>query len=139
MYRWQILLGRLQGLLGQLSGLVTQAAAVWRQLAALLTVDPDEFRSLLALVQGRQADADPRHFDSLWADACLEKDRQTVRPEVRAVLLNSYAETPEGPVIAPLRLRDEADRPVAERALANRDRWVRDFSLGKDDEGRSLG
>src|SRR4051794_32224238 len=37
-----------------------EAAAVWRQLGSLLVVDPDEFRSLLALAQDRPSDADPR-------------------------------------------------------------------------------
>ena len=117
---------------------VREAAAVWRDLAAVLETDPDEFRSLLALVQGRPADVNPRHFDELWADAFLENDLRTIRPVVREVLLNSYeADTGEGSVIAPLRLQDEADRPVAEKALAQRDQWVRDFASGKKDWGRS--
>ena len=63
----------------------------------------------------------------------------TIRPVVQAVILNSYEETQEGPVIAPLRLQSEADRPVAEQALGERDRWVLDFLSGNDDKGRSPG
>lgn len=115
-----------------------KAAAVWRELDAMLTVDPDEFRSLLALAQGRLGDADPQHFESLWADDFLEMDRRTIQPEVQEVLLNSYEETREGPVITPLRLQSEADRPIAEEALRQCDQWVRDFLSGKDDQERSL-
>ena len=114
-----------------------EAAGVWRDLAALLTVNPDEFRSLLALAQGRPGDADPSHFESLWAGDFLEMDQRTIQPVARSVLLNSYEDTREGPVIAPLRLQDEADRLVAEQALAQRDQWQRDFLFGREDKGRS--
>ena len=114
-----------------------EAAAVWRDLGTLLAVDPSEFRTLLALSQNCLADADPKHFDQLWANDFLEMDRRTIQPAVHAVLLNSYEDTREGPVIAPLRLQDEADRPVAEAALAQRDQWVRHFATGKRGKGRS--
>jgi len=116
-----------------------EAAAVWRDLAALLTVDPDDFRSLLALAQDRPGDADQRHLKSLRAGYFLENDSRTIRPVVRQVLLNSFELTPEGPVIAPLRLKDAADRPVAEQALKERDKWVRDFASGSKDKDRSRG
>src|SRR5262249_25089095 len=99
-----------------------EAAGIWRYLAALLGVNPDRFRSLLALAQGRPADADPGHFELLDADYYLEKDQRTIRPPVQAVLLNSFVNGPEGPIIAPLRLQSEADRPVAEAGLARHDK-----------------
>src|SRR5262245_43559019 len=59
-----------------------EAAAIWRRLAAVLHVNPDEFRSLLALAQGRPGDANPRHFESLWSGYFLEMDQRTIRPVV---------------------------------------------------------
>jgi hypothetical protein len=114
-----------------------EAASVWRELDALLTVDPDEFRTLLALAEGRVADANPQHFESLWADAFLEMDHRTIRPVVQGVMVNSYENTSEGPVICPLRLQNESDRPIAEKALAKLDQWVRDYVRDKKNKGRS--
>jgi hypothetical protein len=114
-----------------------EAAALWRELSAILTVNPDEFQSLLALAEGRLSDVNPSHFDEMWADALVENDRRTIRPVVQAVLLNSYEPTAEGPVIAPLRLQNETDRPVAEQALQQCDQRVRDLAFGKQSKGRS--
>jgi hypothetical protein len=113
-----------------------EAAAVWRDLDALQAVDPDEFRSLLALAQGRPSDADPQHFKSLRSDDLL-KDDHSINPIAREVLLNTYKITHDGPVIVPLRLRDEADRSVAEQALAECDQFVRDVAFGRKGKDRS--
>lgn len=103
-----------------------QAAAVLQDLDTLLTNAPDEFASLLALAQGRDADANPDHFKSLRAHAFLDwHDGRTIQPLVRDVLLNSFQQTSEGPVIAPLRLQDAADLPAAEQAQAELDRWTK--------------
>ena len=114
-----------------------EAAAVWRDLAALLTVDPDEFRTLLALAQDRPSDADERHFKSLRSSYFLEKDCRTIRSVVRAVTLNSFEHSDEGPLIVPLRLQNAADKPIAERALNERDEWVRNFATSREETDRS--
>lgn len=95
-----------------------EAAHAWRDMQALLAGDPEEFRALLALAQGRLGEADPRHLKSLRAGAWVEKECDRIRPVVGEVLLNSYTGTSEGAVIGPLRLRTAADRPVGEQALA---------------------
>jgi hypothetical protein len=115
-----------------------EAAGVWRELSFLLTIHPDRFRSLLALAQDRPGEADARHLDELWADWFLDRDRRTIRPAVRQVLLNSYQDTREGPVIAPLRLHDEADRPVAEQALQQHDQLVWNLLFRREDRGQGI-
>src|SRR5262249_36563728 len=97
----------------------------------------DQFRSLQALEQGQPGDADSKHFDWLWGHGFLEKDRRTIRSDAAAVLRNSFEETKEGPVIAPLRLMSERDRPIPGQALRECDVWVHDFLSGKDNQDRS--
>jgi hypothetical protein len=116
-----------------------QAVAVLEDLDTLLTNAPDEFQTLLALAQGRDADANPQHFKSLRAHTFLDwHDGRTIQPLVRDVLLNSFEMTPEGPVIVPLRLQDAADLPAAEQAQAELDRWTSRFWAriqGRKDKG----
>jgi hypothetical protein len=116
-----------------------QAVGIREGLDTLLTLAPDEFRSLLALATGRPAEADPRHFESLWAEGFLEDDR-SIDPVVRDVLLNSYATTREGRVIALMRLHEAADRPAAEQAQEHHDQSFENFwskIVGPKDKGRS--
>jgi hypothetical protein len=114
-----------------------EAAGTWKRLSSLLTVNPARFRTLLALVQNRPADADPGHFECLWADGFLHKDRRTLNPVTLGVFLNSYEETKEGPLICPLRLQNENDRLVAERALAEAGQALWDFLNSKKGKGWS--
>jgi hypothetical protein len=118
-----------------------EAGMTWIRLGQLLETAPDQFRSLLALAEGRPGDADKRHFQPLWGRFLLEQDHRTVPPLVRAVLQNCYQNTPEGPVITPLRLQHAADKTVAEQVLRERARRLLDFIYGPDDTdtGRSRG
>ncbi len=111
------------------------AVAAWERLGTLLATAPDEFRSLLALAEGRGSDADPQHFESLWASYLLENDVRTIRPVVRDVLLNSYVVTEEGPIVAPLRLQSAGDLPGAEWAQRTIDQLRRDVLFGRKDNG----
>jgi hypothetical protein len=110
------------------------AVAIVQQLQVNLALHPDQFQTLLALAEGRAAQADPQHFQALWADDFLEKDERTIRPEVRDVLLNCYENTPEGAVVVPLRLQSEADLPAAKHAQEQLDRQLRNLLPG--DEGK---
>lgn len=115
-----------------------QAVAIVEQLQVVLAAHLDEFRSLLALAEGRRQDADPRHLKSLWASAFLQND-YAIEPIVRDVLLNSYQDTAEGPVVVPLRLRDAADVPAVQQALLEKDQQIRKILRNpKRDEGRSM-
>jgi hypothetical protein len=105
-----------------------QAVGEHQALETLLTNAPDEFQSLLALAQGRPADANPKHFQSLRAHTFLDwDDGRTITPLARDVLLNSFEMTREGPVIAPLRLQDAADLPAAEQAQGELDHQFKNF------------
>ena len=114
-----------------------EAVVIVEWLRVTLARRPDEFQSLLALAEGRLQDANPRHFEELWARAFLTNDR-TIEPTVREVLLNCYQITPEGPVVVPLRLKDAADLPAAAEAQRGSDRFLRDILRGRiDDHDRS--
>jgi hypothetical protein len=110
-----------------------QAVAMVQQLQTALELYPDEFRSLLAMAEGRPGDADPRHFEALWARAFLENDH-SIDPMLRDVLLNCYEVTREGPVVVPLRLQDAADLSAAKRAQREYDQQFRDMLRGRDDD-----
>jgi hypothetical protein len=113
------------------------AVVIVQQLQDTLARHPDEFKSLLALAHGRHQDADPRHFGELRACAFLENDH-SIDPEVRDVLLNCYHVTSEGPVVVPLRLKDAADLPTAEKAQRASDEFLRNIIRGRiDDDDRS--
>jgi hypothetical protein len=114
------------------------AVAILDQLRAYLAVHPEEFRSLLALAEGRPGDADPGHFQSLHRHAFMEDDGRSISPEVRSVLLNSYVVLREGPVLVPLRLQNEADRAVAEEAQKQLDRWYQRVLFGRKGGSRDL-
>jgi hypothetical protein len=103
-----------------------QAVTIVEQLQVTLEADPEEFKTLLALAEGRTQDADPRHFEELWAQAFLNNDH-SIKPIVRDVLLNCHQITPEGPVVVPLRLKDAADLPAAQRAQRESDQFLRDI------------
>ena len=118
-----------------------RAVGIRAALDVLLEVAPDEFRSLLALAMDRREHADPRHFESLRAHAFLRRD-DLVDPVVRAVLVNSYAASQEGPVIAPLRLRDARHKAAATQAQEQFEQsfeafWAR--VVGSKGKGRSRG
>jgi hypothetical protein len=101
-----------------------RAVTIVEQLQIELASHPEEFKSLVALAEGRPQDADPAHFEELFACAFLENDH-AIEPIVRDLLLNSYQVTPEGPVVVPLRLQDAADLPAAQRAQRQSDRQLR--------------
>ena len=111
-----------------------EAVAVVQDLQLQLEHHPDQFQTLLALAEGRAGDVDPRHFHALRVEYYLEKDERTIRPVVRDILLNCYEVTSEGPVVAPLRLQSEADRPAAKHAQEQLDRQLRNLLSG--DEGK---
>jgi hypothetical protein len=114
-----------------------RAVAIVERLQTTLATQPDEFRSLLALAQALPQNADPQHFEELWALAFLENDH-SIDPMVRDVLLNCYQVTTEGPVVVPLRLQNEADLPAAKHAQRQRDQRLRNIvRKPKSDEGPS--
>jgi hypothetical protein len=124
------------------SGAVVDAlegVAVAQDLQVFTARHPDQLRTLLALAEGRVGDANPEHFRALRIEYYLEKDERTVRPVVREVLLNCYQETPEGPVIAPLRLASAADLPGATHAEAELERRLRDLLSGDLGDDQSKG
>src|SRR5579862_9409776 len=66
-----------------------RAVTIVQWLQVTLARHPDQFKSLLALAEGRRPDADPRHFEELRANAFVEND-DSIDPVVRDVLLNCY-------------------------------------------------
>lgn len=112
-----------------------RAVAIVERLQNALEISPEEFRSLIALAENRPQDADPRHFEELKAFAFLDHDH-SIRPLVRDLLLNSYQVTAEGPVVVPLRLKDAADLPAAQKAQRENDQFLRNIlhrRKGSDD------
>jgi hypothetical protein len=112
-----------------------RAVVIVQQLQVTLARHPNEFKSLLALAEGRPQDADPRHFEELWAQAFLNNDH-SIKPIVRDVLLTCHHITAEGPVIVPLRLKDAVDLPAVEEAQRASDQFLRDIlhrRKGSDD------
>lgn len=103
-----------------------QAVTIVEQLQDALEAEPDAFKSLLALAEGRSQDADPRHFEDLWAEGFLNNDH-SIEPIVRDVLQNCLHVTSEGTVIVPLRLQDGADLPAAQQAQQDSDQFLRDI------------
>jgi hypothetical protein len=109
-----------------------QAVTIVEHLQLALASHPEEFKSLLAIAEGRTKDADPRHFEELKACAFLQNDH-SIRPMVRDVLLNCYQITPEGPVVVPLRLKDPSDLPAAEEAQRQSDQFLRNILRRRKD------
>jgi hypothetical protein len=114
------------------------AVSLVERLRALLEVDPDEFQSLRALAEGRTADANPQHFPLLKSHVFLERDGCTIRPIVRAIILNCYEITLEGPVIVPLRVKDESSIEVTNQAQEQLDEQRRRDLFGDDGQGTGL-
>jgi hypothetical protein len=115
-----------------------QAVTIADQLQDALEDNYEEFKTLLALAEGRVQDADPQHFEELKANAFLENDN-SIDPMVRDILLNCYQVTPEGPVVVSLRLKDAADLPAAQKAQRESDQFLRDIldrSKGNDERSR---
>lgn len=113
------------------------ALVLLESLRAKLEVHPDQFRSLLALAEGRHEDTDPAHLKHLQDQGYLES-AGSIRPEVRSILLSAYTASPEGVVLVnPFRLQNEGEKQVAERADEQIDQVIRDWLSGPGDGGRS--
>lgn len=93
-----------------------KAVCAWDLLKDFQHEEPALFQSLLALAQGRPADADPRHLKILKG-LYVNEDR-TVESVTRAVLLNSLSMADGTPMVAALRLKSAADRAVFEETQA---------------------
>ncbi len=105
----------------------------------LLDVEPKLFDALLALVQDRPQDADPKQVQALPKGAFFGPDGR-VKSDVADVLLSSYVEVPgEGPVLVnPFKLQNETDKLLVERTakeMAQADRqfgkWLLRFFGGR--------
>jgi len=106
-------------------------------LVAIRDVHPRRFESLLALAQGRPSDVPSDDLEYL-KEAGLVDQTGAIQADVRSVLISSYKQTPEGPVlIHPVRLESVADRVAVEKVNAELDRRVRKFLQGPDEEGLS--
>jgi hypothetical protein len=112
-----------------------EAAAVRDALQRTLSFHPDEFQSLLALADGRVADVEPGHMGELRAHAFLKRD-DSLDPVVRAVLMNCYEVTRDGPVFVPLRLRSSADLEAATWAEAQIDEFYRNLLPRRPNQDR---
>ena len=90
------------------------ALCEWGALTALLENDPKIFQAALELAHGR---VQPPREMQLLRHALLTFHTGQLRPSIRNLLLASYRDTPEGPVMAfPFKLDNEEDRMAVEAA-----------------------
>ncbi len=107
----------------------------------LLEKQPEHFEVLLALARGQNQDLPVRSLAYLRRDEFLMKGA-VIKPLYRDILLSSYQQTPDGPVIVnPFRLDDEADaravQSVADsRGRPDRIKWLFDQIFGDDEPER---
>jgi hypothetical protein len=75
----------------------------------LLEKDPQLFRALEALVEGRPEGVSEQHFRDLRESIYLLPDGSP-HPDVKAIMMAAYRQTPEGPaVVDPLDVRSPED------------------------------
>jgi hypothetical protein len=124
------------------------ALAERSRLERLLRNHPDHFGALMRLSKAQAAGSN--QFDQttiqesvrfLKNNGDLLKDGQ-VRSIVRDVLISSYQETPDGPVMTqPFLLASKEDKRIADRIEEDADQrfqeWLREARSDKDDRGRS--
>lgn len=114
------------------------ALAEWRALVGLLEAQPQVFRAALEMARGH--DQPPSVLRTLRRNWLTFRTGE-LRPPVRDLLLSSYRETPEGPVMTfPARLADEESRVAVEqdeRRVAEVLRRLADHFLANDERDGS--
>jgi hypothetical protein len=124
------------------------SARFWEEdLRDLLERDPEHFRALRAIVEGRPDEASPQHCRDLREWAYLSRDGSP-HPKVKAVLLAAVRDTLDGPAIVdPLdvsRPEDaatlrQAEKKRAESLREGEKRIWRDIQRLGDDPDQGLG
>jgi hypothetical protein len=126
---------------------MVNAHATERELRHLLERDPEHFRALRALVEGRPAEVSKEHLRDLRKWAFVMRDG-SIRPAVKAIMTAAVRDTPDGPALVyPLDLSNPEDAATAARVekefdKAGRDmpkRIWRDIKRLKDDDDKSPG
>jgi hypothetical protein len=115
---------------------LTQAMATWDTLTQIKDNQPALFAAALALAQGQEPSPSMRRE---LRRGLLTLRNGVLRPAVKNVLLSSYEETPEGPVLVnPIKPTCDADRRAFEELEARSERNFRRF-LDFDDPSPGRG
>ncbi len=95
------------------------------QLQALLDKSPEDFRTLLAIARGNPQDAVPDSIERLKGGFLHPRTCEVHPPILRDILLSSYQETPEGPVLVnPFQLNQATDAQEVERQTKEGLNWL---------------
>lgn len=129
------------------NGVVANAAMAlfeYRLLSRLQKSDPERFAVVLRMAHGEPARMS-RHQRKVFQNrtACTDENGN-IRPLLRDVLLSSYTETAEGPVLAnPFAFRDARDRELTEDIQRGYERsvqkWIDEIRRELRDEPPSRG
>lgn len=114
------------------------AILLYDRLRAMQAVHPKRLKSLLALAPDRPNDVPTDHLE-LFKEGGLADSAGAISPDVRGVLLSSYQQTPDGPVLTnPVRFASAADRAAVERINRELNQRFRSFLDERDEDGPSL-
>jgi hypothetical protein len=106
---------------------MANAHATERELRDLLERDPEHFRALRALVEGRPEEVSREHLRDLRKWAFVMRDG-SIRPAVKAIMTAAVRDTPDGPALVyPLDLSNPEDAATAASVEMEFDKAERDL------------